>query len=116
MRSCAASGSLVDFAGTTSAILQSVYNVFTRGADYAVAEPVPDWERHGARNARPPSRDAGRHYEPLIQAGCISLGEGPAPMITIIFSSYNGARTLPRMLEGLCALRGDGLRYKVVAV
>jgi glycosyltransferase involved in cell wall biosynthesis len=37
-------------------------------------------------------------------------------MITIIFSSYNGARTLPRMLEGLCALRSDGLRYKVVAV
>lgn len=37
-------------------------------------------------------------------------------MITIIFCSYNGARTLPRMLDGLCAMRSDGLRYKIVAV
>jgi glucosyl-dolichyl phosphate glucuronosyltransferase len=37
-------------------------------------------------------------------------------MTTIIFSSYNGARTLPRMLESLCALRSDGLCYKIVAV
>jgi glycosyltransferase involved in cell wall biosynthesis len=37
-------------------------------------------------------------------------------MITIVFSSYNGARTLPRMLDGLCTLRTGGLPYKIVAV
>jgi hypothetical protein len=37
-------------------------------------------------------------------------------MITIIFCSHNGARTLPRMLDGLCAMRSDGLPYKIVAV
>ncbi len=37
-------------------------------------------------------------------------------MITIVFSSYNGAGTLPTMLEALCAMRTDALRYKIVAV
>lgn len=37
-------------------------------------------------------------------------------MITVIFSSHNGAETLPTMLEALRALRADGPPWKIVAV
>jgi glycosyltransferase involved in cell wall biosynthesis len=37
-------------------------------------------------------------------------------VITVIFSSHNGAETLPAMMESFCALRTDGLPYRIVAV
>lgn len=36
--------------------------------------------------------------------------------IDILFSTRNGAATLPHMLDALCALRTDGLRWRVIAV
>ena len=38
------------------------------------------------------------------------------PEVTVLFSTYNGGRTLPRMLEALCAVTLPHDRWKIVAV